>query len=413
MINNDVTSGKSPLQVQLEEEAKLAPLRKLIAESREAEAKADKQATETRKAALDAYRDRWKGPDIKPVDGKITLQGGAVETRILAHVCLSALTRSLVEQFAGDDRLKGNGTKFIIYNAADLPGIQMYQTFKEQLKITGELLEVQTRFSEQAMGRPNTKLVSETPLIAGIAASGILRTAADIFSFFKTSTSITNTELISDESLIVACFESELKKKGLKGKVYYPAVLPPGLTADLAKDSQFIERYTAVASINKAAVSVQGKLTARLAEIDNELMSVTDPGNKQSLETERQKLNEALQPLSAACVLFSQFENTLLTIDPVTKVSVFSALIKFEKLFKLMADEDAFTVKLNAVMNGSSIISEGLFKATSLRHSGGTQLTCLVFDHSGTVHLTFSSSTYIAELSSETIMKEYAHKSGE
>ncbi|MDQ0966652.1 hypothetical protein QFZ20_002055 [Flavobacterium sp. W4I14] len=144
---------------------------KSLAEAREADAKAEKQIIETRKAARDFERDNGKIPEISALNGKITATDNFIETKILANCCLSYLIEELIETMNCDDKFKKNiekaanntkaaPTKFIFYNANDIPVLEQYMATSQQLSILTDCFK-------KILQLPKTELKTDTDSPSG------------------------------------------------------------------------------------------------------------------------------------------------------------------------------------------------------------------------------------------------------
>ena len=225
-------------------------------------------------------------------------------------------------------------------------------------------------------------------LQVGLAAAGLLRTAADIFSLFKTNESITNYDIAADEGWLVSGFRRKLKKEGKTCDLYYPAAMPVKLLIESSKESSnFLTLFTAAKSVNTQAIALLKRIEDELADIELQLPAAAA---KLALEARKQKLGRALPLLQSATGTFSQAELALLAVDPNTRLSTRAVVLRAEKLAGLLQKDNAYVIKLSAKLNGSTQVKEGLFRTTSLLHSGGVQLNCLIFSNEG--KLVFSDS---------------------
>ena len=399
------SSPKTEIEKALEAEANLAKYRKAIAEANEAEAKAEKEKTDSLNATVDAERNKWQAPEIKALDGKITATGSFIETQILANKCLSELVNKLIDRIFKNEPFKNNPSNFVLYNAADFPNIEQYESFIDHLNVLKSILEdaieqgknSQTQTEADALG-------GFAPMAVGLAAGGILRTAADIFSLFKQNTTITNIDIPTEDSLIISVFSSKLREKHNNCKVYYPAGYPVYLIEiPPAKPSEFTKLFNLVKNTAIKASLLQQKIERESTEIDKQLMIVTDPAQKSMLENKKTKLSNGLSGLQSATSAFSQLEMTLVAIDSNTKLSLRALILRAEKLVALLKESNTYIIKLSAKLNGSTKIKEGLFRMTKAMHSGGAQLNCLIFSNDGSILFSENLCTYISYKESSDI----------
>ncbi|WP_247237211.1 hypothetical protein [Telluribacter sp. SYSU D00476] len=394
MADTNQNASQTEQQKQLTAEANL---RKLIAEAREAEAKADKQFTDAQKAARDAEREAWKGPDVKALEGKLTANGNFIETRILAYKCLTDLINLLVEEMNNNSSFKGEEITFVIYNAADLPAIELYLATMDQLSelqsIIKDNIKAATTVLEKS-SQQNAAGGSVTPLSVGFAAAGILRTAADIFSLLKTNTTFINYDIGTDEELIVSCFADAVKKTKHNWKIFYPAFYPVHAINQGSENSAFTKLFMEVKIHSNNANDLQKRIKDELEQIEQKLQSEIDLPDRRPLEVRMQELNMALSSLQSSLEAFLQLELMLLAIDQNTRVSTRALVMRAERLVTILKESTTYILKLTACLSGSSQVKENLFRSTKVLHSGGTQLSCLIFDQKGNIHFSDNRCAY-------------------
>jgi hypothetical protein len=245
------------------------------------------------------------------------------------------------------------------------------------------------------------------PLIVGLAASGLLKTAADIFSLFRTDTTITNNDLAKDENLVSACFAEALLKKH-KVKLFCPGTFPVNLFSSCDIAPTLITLYTTVKNKNCQGVELQRQIDARVAAIDSQLALETDAAKIAALQAQRQVFSQQSVALAGTSAAFTQLESILLTIGQTTKASLLSVLVHAEKLKELLATANTYTIKIDADLSGSSIVRQNFFTGTSLKHSGGARLSCMIFEGDGAIKFAHNSVAYSEEMPSEKI-KEFVN----
>lgn len=410
MPDKNQNPPQSELEKQLAAEAKLAGYRKEIAQATQEEAKLEKQFIDNQKAKQEADRDAFKAPEVKALEGKITATGNFVETKILANECLSEVIAKLASAIYETDQVfTSDKLVFVFYNAQDFPNIEQYIALQDQLKVLQKLLSEAILIGQKALEKEDNQDAaggSAASMVIGLAASGVIRTAADIFSLFKTNAAITNFEINSDDSVLVSCFWDKYKAKNPACKFYYPAVYPVNLiNSPDANSSEFIKLFNAVKNLEITAVGLLNQIQAELTAIEQQLPTLTDPVAISPLKVRNQKLNAAVPELQSVTTAFSQLEMTLVTIDPNTKLSTRAIVLRAEKLVSVLNGPNTYIIKLSAKLNGSTRIKDGLFKITSsVMHSGGAQVNCLIFSKDGSI--LFSDNGYCYEPYQEVKKRE-------
>lgn len=395
---------------QLAAEAKLATFRKEIAAADEAEAKAEKQLAETKKAARDAERDALKGPDIKALEGKITATGNFIETTILVNKAMVATFEKLVEKLKANATFKSGSPNFIIYNQADFPAVDLYISMIQQLtafsKVYEDVAGVAVKAMEDAAVEGDNAGGAADPLMIGFAAASVIRTAADIFSLFKSNTAYNNYEIANDEAQIVTCFSSVVSQKGFACKIYFPAVFPVHLINTNISEpaSDFVTLLTKVKGLNNSTVSLQIKMETELASIEEKLMTEQDVTKKVQLQNRKQELNKVLAPLQRITSTFSQLETLLSTLDPATKMTTYAMIVRAERLAALLKKSNTYVIKFLAKSSGSTRVKESLFRSSEISHTGGTQLSCLIFAEDGSIIFSDNHCEYIPNKASSEIV---------
>ena len=385
---------------------------KSLAEAREADAKAEKQIIETRKAARDFERDNGKIPEISALNGKITATDNFIETKILANCCLSYLIEELIETMNCDDKFKKNiekaanntkaaPTKFIFYNANDIPVLEQYMATSQQLSILTDCFK-------KILQLPKTELKTDTDspsggtgiIELGLSATGILRTAIDFVSLFRHNNTIANiAPWAADENLIVSIFNS---KKTDDWEIYFPSTFPIHTIDPYKIDSTFVSDFIEAQSLNSDATKKQKEVEKRLYDIEMKLLEVTDQA-KIELEKEKMTLLETVESIKNTCSVFSQQQTTLLSIDPTSGQSLLSKILKGEKIVTMLKTEKAYIIKINATLNGSTNIKENLFSSAKISFSGGADLSCIIFSNEGTVYFSHYASKYASNKTSKEV----------
>jgi len=440
----------SELEKKLSTESKLAAYRKEIAIANQEEAKLQKQILDNLKTEKETLKSDLKAPEIKGLEGKITSTGNFIESQILASKCLSEITQQLVNRIFESDTFKPTQNKatqdsnherknkllkknlptgeeplgenlhpgedntsvrnypkledpsletnmtgesnpekfnFIIYNILDFPKIEFYVAILDHVKTIGSYIQETIAQVENSLKPDLTDQAGGfEPITFGLATAGILRTAADIFSLFKTNSTLTHLEFTPDEEYIISGFVSNLKTKEPKCNVYYPGIYPVLMIDTFSSDSsEFIKSFTNTKNLATQTSQKHNLIGNEIVEVETELLTTTNPVKKSELEYRLTKLKSGLERLQTSTNSFSQFEMFLLEIDPITKVSLRAVILNAEKLVKLLKKDNTYIIKLSAKLNGSTRINENLWRQTCVMHSGGAQLNCLIFSKDGSI----------------------------
>ncbi len=393
--NGGAERPKSPEELELEKQVALAKLRSDIAASD--------------KAAFDAKKDQLKGPDVTVPTGKITSDGSFIESRILAQKTLNSACGQLAKLLAA--HFTGNPINLVIYNATDIPLIELYAGIKAQVT---DMLQQYTRSNERAdrllhpapesapPGREYIKesIVAGGPLMAGYAAAGVLRTAADLVSLFRTSTDFKNFDLTIDDTVLTATFRKALPAGW---KLYHPGMFP--LNTLMATDavSEFMQLLNDVQTQRDAALSHLAGIDKKTKELTDELAAATDAGKKAAIQAALDEFAPAVAQLKTLNDSFAQLQAGLSAADATSKASTLTLLMRAERLIGKLGENNTYTIKLSAVSKGSNRVTENLWRNGSISHSAGTELSCLVFGPGGDIVFSDTQEHYTPYKSPEEI----------
>lgn len=392
------------LEQQLERQAKIASFRATIANARRDEANADKAiadankaVADAEKAAIDNERLKWKGPEVKAPEGKLTANGNFIETEILANSALADVAAGLVADISDSTIFKEKKElTFVVYHSGNISAIELYQATIAQLKSLKDILADAIATAKEAIDVPQTERTATGGagvMTVGMAAGGIIRTVADIFSLFKTNSAYTNYDLAADENFVVSTF-AQAARVSANWKIYYPALYPVKMLDD-TDNSNFISLLNEVRSDNKAVVAFYKSIETLKTAIDENLFSETDPTKKEILRKRKAQLSDVSLSLQSTAATFTQFETNLVATSQDTKVSMLIVLLQAERLAKQLLTDDTYVIKLNVKRSGSTLVKESLFSSAKATHSGGCQLSCLIFDRNGCVLYSNNANKYI------------------
>jgi hypothetical protein len=296
-----------------------------------------------------------------------------------------------------------------LYNAADIPCIELYTGLKRQLTMLGNEYAWMISGARQlldalaaAVTPANTTrrgaggggaalnilpavgaLAAPGPVLAGYAAGAVLRTAIDLAALFRVDTDYKNFDLQIDDMVLAAEFKKVLPNPW---KLWYPAQFPVNTVANIGADtSELLDTLTQVEKNSTEAASLSARLSASATELTAALATEPDPVNRRKGQDQVHALTGALDAIKAVDAGFAQVQGLLAGVDPTAKVTTTSLLLRAERLLAVMKKADAYVVKLAAVSRGSNKVTKWLWSSAKIRHSAGSELNCLIFDPAGEV----------------------------
>ncbi len=270
--------------------------------------------------AIQADRDVWKGPEVKALEGKITAEGTFIESRILANKTLIAAFEDLVNTIKSHKSFTPEKLTFVIYNASDLPLMELYASMLDQLEaMKGCYKNTIASVDIMLSGALNQSALAGgavDPLLMGYAAGGIIRTVADILSFFKTNTTFNNFDLTIDDTAMVACFIQAISKNELSWTVFHPSVYPINtIKTTSSKANKFVTLLNELRNLNNSAVS-------KLKIVEQKLAALLEAS---TLETDEKKKESTLKEIKSVEAVKEDIDRLLPPSSLVTHVSNFFA----------------------------------------------------------------------------------------
>ena len=403
---------KSAEEIELEKQAAIAKLKNDIAQSElntvkakkesggvltdKEQAEIDKAIAEANKATIQAKRDAFKGPEIAPLSGKVTSEGSFIEVKVLAQRTLLASMKSLSTKLQANAAFDKKKPVFIIYSSADLQGIELYAAIRDQVKSMENAFTLSNKAAKDLLDKkPNFSSPPVTlgdPLIAGYAVSGILRTAADIASLFKTNNNFKNADISVDETDLVASFKISIPSDW---KVFNPSVYPINTVKSSASISKFVEalndvqKQVAVSDLRLADIDTKTKELATLLAAEKDPVKIS---NIKSFMDSFTPISTELKSLKSA---FQTLQTTLSTADQATKITAQSVIMRAERLYSKLLEADVYVIKFHVTSKGSTKINESIWRSAKIEHSAGTELSSLVFGTDG--EILFSESLHAYE----------------
>jgi hypothetical protein len=433
MPDNDHNPPKSAQELELEKQLAIAKLKNSIAQE---QANSEKSAAETRKAIGEAQKAQLKGPDVTALQGNITSDGTFIESRILARKTLVEafvkLGKAIVEKGGLGD---GGGTvDLVLYNAADLPYIELYAGIKRQLAMLdghyGRVIahiekllaasaaqpapdkrEIGGGGALESFGGPAFEieklfpavgaLAAPGPVLAGYAAGAVLRTAIDLASLFRVDTDYKNFDLPIDDTALAAEFRKVIP---VKWNLWHPAQFPVNTVVPAGADtSELLSLLEKVEEKSMKAASLSADLAAKTKDLTAVLAVEPDAGKRKDLQALLKKLADALDSIKAIDAAFAQVQGLLASADNATKSTTMNLLLRAERLLVIMKKDGAYVVKLAAVSRGSNKVSKWLWSSAVIRHSAGTELNCLIFTPAGEIKFADTQLKYTPYIKAEDI----------
>lgn len=327
-----------------------------------AEANAGILAAE-QKAAQSEY-DKWKGPEVKALEGTLTREGTFIESFVLAAKTLNKafneLVKNIDEKNLGES---GQPLSFIIYNASDIPAIQLYYSMGDQVKELKKNFESAISHLRTVLNPPVAQQEmagGAGPLLAGYAAAGVLRSVIDVVSLFRTNRSFTNKELPVEETNLVASFTHAALIR--KWKVWNPSMVPVDMIS-ANQTSAFITEWNNLRILYNQLNGLIAETDAQIGINQSDLaaLDVTNIVNRQTITNRINALAEAKRQAGGLVPVFEQLDKLLATADASSNLSIQSSLIRAEKLIARLNEKNTFLIKL-AVVSGEVI----KFRRTSL-----------------------------------------------
>lgn len=417
---------KSPQELALEEQAAMAKLKSEIAQAEADAAKAKKEldsfgkpatqretaeteklVAQARKEAFAAQKELFKGPDITAHTGKLTATGTFIESKILAQKTLQSAIQSLVTAMQGDALFKERELTLLIYHAEDFVQLQVYRDLVDGMIALQKAYIWNISASEVilGLGKGRESFMTVT-LLAGYAASGLLRTAADLVSLFKTTTTVTNSDIAVEETALYAALGSALpKKQGMLWKLYIPSLYPLFTVKTKTGPSAFLDQLNNLYALYKKAVDLIEKLDQEKSRLQNAAAMANDNDQKAMYASKIDRFTQAQTALATFNETFLKLQSHLNTSESATGLTVSAGLKRAEIAMELLNQPDVYIIKMVAVSTGSSKTYENLWRNGWVEFSGGTQLSCLIFGPTGEVVFTFQTTTYLPLQKADQIKK--------
>ncbi|GGB23409.1 hypothetical protein [Puia dinghuensis] len=435
---NDTGRTKGPEELELEKQAAMARLRTDITKG---QADSQKAIAEASKATAEAQRDLLQPPNVTTLAGNITSDGTFIESRILARKSLGTAVAALGEALKNDPFFQNKtDIRLALYNATDLPVIELYVGLSSQLFTLDKQFEAANTNINQlldalvAAAATATTVAPEAPDMAkkfdleslpaipftpslapaaGLGALGanpitiayagqaIIQTVMSLASLFRVNTSYNNFDLPVEDVALAAEFKKAIP---IGWKLWHPAMFPAnaiGQTESLA--SAFMSLLEKVLVQYNTAAGLLIKVNDKISQLSIALATETDATKKVALQRQLDQLSACLNALNALNSAFVQLQAMLATVDTATQATPLTTLLRAERLIALLKSGHTYIVKLSAISKGSNKVSQRLWSSAVIRHSAGTELNCLVFSPDGEIVFANTQLNYTPYLKPEEI----------
>lgn len=370
-----------------------APSAKDIAETNAAIAQADQKR-------LQAEKDNFKGPDVKSLEGKITSDGTFIESRILAAASLNKAFDKLLNAIKCDKNFKdGAAVTFIMYNAADFGSIELYHSIQAQIATLSDNFTKNIGIANHILQPPaaDPQLAGGAfPVLASFAIAGALRSVIDIVSLFRTNTNFSNFDMPVDDVSLIASFTHAVHHVKKEWKVFAPATYPIGLLSpSTAATSNLIKALEELRALSNKIDDLGKAFDNQLISLQQDLLIATPEAAKKAVQNKIELLSFAKDSLQQLVPIYSQLEKTLASVDATTNISMQAVLLRAERFVERLAKEHTYIIKLSVTSRGSNRVTDNLFLPSRITHSGGTQLSCIIFSPGGEIIFSHNTHHYI------------------
>jgi hypothetical protein len=305
-------------------------------------------------------------PHSTPLAGNATLSDDAtLESELLAYQSMTAIAREI------GSKVKPKAKFVVIYNPNDGRAIQLYATVKSQLTQLEQGYKDYLKPPKPSTG-PGTN--GESALVTAAmmpqAATSVLGSIADVLAMFHTDVDIKGKSFTFDEVALVSQLVPELSGEGRR--VIYPVLYAPDMLSEVTTDIP--EILTLFSNVFKQKAQADDIIAAYDAK--------DEAGKKQDPYRAR------IPTLKALGAAFDKYAADLSKLDDQSGTSPMASLIRAERLNKVLVQPDAAMLYVKILRaGGNNRVTKNLFKGTKISHSGGTVVSYMLFDNTGTAVL--------------------------
>jgi len=185
------------------------------------EAEARAKIAKAKKDEIDA---RFPKPDRGSLVGGTTINGDIIEAKMLGYCAMKTAAITIKDKIVASTSPITNGSRFIVYNEADVKSLSRYQLMRQRLFYLKSGYD--NLCQPPAGGGANPCAMAGGFKIQGLGVGLVANKALEFLSLLKTDIDITGTEIDIGEKEIVAEVFSNLPTYEL----YYPQRVPLNIT---------------------------------------------------------------------------------------------------------------------------------------------------------------------------------------
>jgi hypothetical protein len=182
-----------------------------------------------------------------------TDQAGFVEVQMMAQEAAKQIVVLLANDLCGsaDPLICGNGT-LVVYSSNDIAAVSLYRSMIQQLNQLSVDFDVKEDNANKQLAATNPIPPDAEAAEAGIiaapeAATGIIKSVAELINLFRTDTSFQNKTVAITDDMVVSYLVRALSDHGKTFKIYDPAIFPALLASD-DSSSDLLEKLRDIAS---------------------------------------------------------------------------------------------------------------------------------------------------------------------
>jgi hypothetical protein len=353
---------------------------------------------ENQKKLIETY---FPGTEQELPKGSITLENNPhFETEILAHQVMSESALGLGSQLLGKMAAPYSRNKLFIYNEEQFASPLFYRAYLAQLDLLEQRYLSLPNMTPTPTPTPAASAPGMSPLMLFPLIEGVLGSAADIASFFKTDEVIRGVTFDIDELAFISQIGQAPIKNGVK--VIYPSLLAPNLfdanSTLLKRIGQLYElRVRAAAEIARLA-ALKKPIDEEIAEMEERLKVMADGPAKEALLKEKnakakisKELGERMAPYKTLNQLFEDLAGGLLKPGDNAGVTTLVKLLRAEKLHAAVSDgqcaakpddkcHHSYVLVFKLRTGGNVKTTSNIFRGTKQYHSGGAIITYALFN---------------------------------
>jgi hypothetical protein len=326
--------------------------------SAKGQAELDKAIAEAQRAVFVA---RMPPSEVKPLEGKVSLDAAVTPIQKLAHKAMSGAAEKMAADIA-----KLTLNTVVIHNEADVAAVARYRSVMGQIELLRDGYDAAD--GGAAVGPTPDAAAAAAPLIFGPALAGAaVKSVIDLLALFRTNVDIKGSAVTFEDASVVAETAKRLRAKKPDLKILYPTLIPAGSVTTLdVNASEMLTGLRALATTRQRALAEVASFEARTED------------EKKANPTEGARV-VSLKALNAG---YDQLLAGIAQAGDATQTPSLSLLLRGEALAQRMASEGVAILYVKAVGGGESLVKQNLLRSR-LSHRGTSILTYLLFDKSG------------------------------